>query len=357
MRGKKDLYILIVCAILLVFIQYGLKQNRIKIKSRYYKEMVLSANKMKTLIYEIKKEKINRNIEIDKNLDKNLTGLMGIEWSNISTTLGNEEAKRTSINPDFSALITKKLKELNLKDGDVVAVNMSSSFPALNLALISSLDTLNIKGIIVNSVGSSNYGGNIEEFNYLDMESYLLEKGLIKNRSIAYSFGGMDDIGREFEDLVKEKIKEKNRKYNLNFIYNEDLEKNIEERYNFYKKNSSKEIKAFINIGGNILSLGRTSNTIVNSNVILNKEENNEIKTGLIGKFFKDEIPILYLLNIKGIALKNEIPIDPIPLPEIGTSAVYFEKVSNLYYNVGIVLIFVLYIGKILIFNKKFLEK
>ncbi|WP_300360563.1 poly-gamma-glutamate system protein [Fusobacterium sp.] len=356
MKKKKDEYILVICAIFLIFIQYGMKNNKIKIRDEYYKEMVLSAENFKRLTNEIKLEKIRRKIKIEEEIDKNLTGLMGKEWSNISTTLGNEEAKRTSINPDFSALITKKLKNLNLKEGDVVAVNMSSSFPALNLALISSLDTLKLKGIIVNTVGSSNYGGNIEEFDYLDMENYLYQKGLIKNKSIAYSFGGIDDIGKEFEISLKEKIKEKNKKYNLKFFYNENVEKNIDERYEFYKKYGEQKIKAFVNIGGNILSLGKTSNIIINKDVILNRTENKEIKTGLISKFFSNEIPILYLLNIREIALRNGIPIDPVPFPEIGTSLVYFEKISNFSYNLGIILIVLLYLIKNILLKKYFLE-
>lgn len=357
MKETKEEYILIICAIFLIFIQYGMKNKKTKVKEEYYKEMVLSAENFKILTNEIKLEKIRRKIKIDKEIDKNLTGLMGEEWSDISTTLGNEEAKRTSTNPDFSALITKKLKKLNLKEGDIVAVNMSSSFPALNLALISSLDTLNLKGIIVNTVGSSNYGGNIEEFDYLDMENYLYKKGLIKNKSIAYSFGGIDDIGKEFELPIKERIKEKNKEYNLKFLYNENLEDNINERFEFYKKHGEQKIKVFINIGGNILALGKTTDIFINKDIILNKTENKEIKTGLVGKFFNSGVPVLYLLNIRKIALQNGIPIDPVPFPEIGTSLVYYKKISNLYYNIGILLIVLLYLVKRILFKKNFLEK
>lgn len=342
---------LIVFAIIFIFIQYGLKNPSFKVKSPYYKEMVVAANKMKNLTEEIKREKINRGIEIDKNIDINMTGLMGEEWSGISTTLGNEEAKRSSINPDFAALVVKKFRELDLKSGDVVAVNMSSSFPALNLAVLSALDTLDLKGVIINSVGSSNYGGNIEEFNYLDMERFLISKGLLKNKTIAYSLGGIDDIGKEFESSTIERIKDKNRE--LKFFYNEDFQKNLEERYKFYK--NFREIKAFVNVGGNLLALGKNAAEIVsNSNVILNNEDKKIIKGGLVGKFMQEDTPVIYLLNVKGIAMNNGIPFDPIPLPEIGTSSLYFNSVSSLYYNLGIVILFLIFILKNSFFHKNF---
>lgn len=342
---------LIIFALIFLFIQYGLKNPSFNLKSPYYKEMIIAANKMKTLTEEIKKEKLNRRIEIDRNVDINMTGLMGIEWSGISTTLGNEEAKRSSINPDFAALVVKKLKELKLQSGDIVAVNMSSSFPALNLAVISALDTLNLKGIIINSVGSSNYGGNIEEFNYLDMEKHLISKKMIKNHSIAYSLGGIDDIGKEFELSTIENIKEKNR--DLKFFYNKNFTENLEERYQFYKNYG--QVKAFINVGGNLLSLGKnTSEIISNSNVILDEEDKKIVKGGLIGKFIQDNIPILYLLNVKSLCMSNGIPFDPTPLPEIGISPLYFRSVSSLYYNVGIVILFLIFIIKNSFFHKNF---
>lgn len=337
-KEKRNIFLLLVF-FLLIFIQYFLKNQNFNSKSKYYNEMLNASKKMKILSEEIKKEKLRRGIEIDKNIDRNMTGLIGVEWSDISTTLGNEISKRTTTNTDFSALMVKKFKELNLKAGDKVAVNMSSSFPALNIALISALDTLNLEGIIVNSIGSSNYGANIKEFTYLDMENHLLKKKMIKNKTRAYSFGGVNDIGKEFSLETKEELKVKNRTYNLEFFYNEDLEKNIRERYKFYTENN--DIKAFVNIGGNILSFGKSYSEVENSDVILG--DNLKINDGLVGKFYNLKIPVLHFLNIKSIALKNNIEIDG-ENKSIGESPIYYEKISNFYYNILIAIIFLIFI-------------
>lgn len=351
LKDKRN-FLMVVMLISIIFIQYNLK-NGIVPKTKYYNEMYIASRKMEKLLVEVKKEKLKRGFEIDSNIDKNSTGLIGLEWSEISTTLGDEVAKRTSTNTDFAALITKKIKELDLGQGDRVAVNMSSSFPALNLAVISALDTLGLEGVIVNTVGSSSYGANIKDFTYLDMEKHLYNSGLIKNTSIAYSFGGIDDVAKEFEQEVIEEIKNRNRKYNLilfyNSFYNSNLEENIEQRYKFYQERG--EIKLFINIGGNSLAFGKSYKDIENSDLILQKKL--QIRDGLVGKFYSSGVPVIHLLNIKGIALKNKIPIDSVEKSEIGTGAVFFEDINSMKYNLIIIILVLIFF----VYNAKIMKK
>ncbi len=347
---KNNMLLLIITALLLMFIQYGLKSKDEKIKTKYYKEMIIAAKKMKIFSEEIKKEKIKIGIQIDKSLDINETGLIGEEWSGITTTLGSLESKRTSTDPDFAALMVKLFKENNLKKGDSIAVNLSSSFPALNLAFLAAADTIGLNAVIVNSVGASTYGANLENFTYLDMENLLYSKGLLKNKSIAYSLGGEYDTGKNLDETAVKNIKERNTKYGLHFFYNEDLNANINERYEFYK--SKGNIKAFINIGGNLLSFGNASDIIINSNVLL--EENLNIKDGLIGKFLTEKIPVYHFLNLKGITTNFGMFFDSYPMHEIGISSIYFEENSN-FWNYMIITIFLIFIFKI-IFNEKTLS-
>ncbi len=350
MNKKVDNIILTAIALLFIFIQYGLKNKEIKIKSPYYSEMVEASEKMKIISTEIKNERIRRGITIDKNLDINETGLIGEEWSGITTTLGNLESKRTSTNPDFAALLVKLFKEKGLKKGDIIAANLSSSFPALNLSLIVAADTLGLEAVMVNSVGSSTYGGNIEEFTYIDMENYLFSKGIIRNRSRGFSLGGIGDIGKEFEKEIKEKIVARNKKYGLKFFYNENLEKNIEERYNYFVEESNDQIKIFVNIGGNLLSIGDSVDIIVNSKVILN--ENTNIKKGLVGRFLKNKIPVFYLLNLKGITTAYNLPFDQYDLKKMSESDIYFEKNKSIW-NYLIIGIFLIFILKMIFMKKK----
>lgn len=341
MNKKRDVIMLVVLAVLFIFIQYELKPRGIKVKSEYYAEMKTAAQKMKYMEEEVKVERLKRGIPIERELDKNETGLVGTEWSGITTTLGSLESKRTSCDPDFAALMVKVFREAGLEKGDRVAANLSSSFPALNLAFIAAADTIGLEAIIVTSAGASTYGGNIEEFTYLDMENYLYSKGVIENRSSGWSFGGLDDVGREFEPEIKEKLVAKNSSYKLKFFYEENIKKNLEQRYAYYQQGG--EIKAFVNIGGNLLSIAGSVDIISNQKVLLNKNIN--MKNGLVGLFLKDDVPVFYLLNLKSITSYYGMKFDPDGFAEVGTSAIYFEKSRNIW-NWVIILLFVIFVAQ-----------
>ena len=85
---------------------------------------------------EILKWRLEKGIPIVSSLDPNGTGLIGCEYSDITSTVGDLKAKQLSVNPAFSALITTWLYEAGVRQGDSVAVSFSGSFPALNLSLI-----------------------------------------------------------------------------------------------------------------------------------------------------------------------------------------------------------------------------
>lgn len=346
---RKDILIQVILAFLLIGIQYGLKQKEFRKKHQYYQEMLTASTRMKTLMEEVKKEKRKRGFPIDKNIDIHETGMLGEEWSGITTTLGSLESKRTSTNPDFAALLLKILKEQGLKKGDIVAANLSSSFPALNIAFLSAVDVLGLEGILVNSVGSSTYGANLEEFTYLDMENYLYSQGRIKNRTRAYSLGGGEDIGEEFDKRSRENIIKRNQSYGLQFFYNPAVEANIEERYQYFHEEAKRrgrngKIMAFVNIGGNILSLGKSANTMESANALLDK--NLKVKDGLVGKFLEEGVPVYYFLDLKHMSNRYGIPFDPALPPRLGLSDIYFQEVSNLWNYVIVILVgsYLLYI-------------
>lgn len=334
---KKENIIIVITFLFFLFFQFYLKKNMMVSKTKYYDKMIEASQNMKKLSNEIKEEKIKRKYAIDPHIDINMTGLIGEEYTEMTTTLGSVEAKRTSVNPDFSAIFVKLFSELGLKKGDYVAANLSSSFPGLNLSLISALDTLELNGVLITTVGASSYGGNIIDFNYLDMEYFLFSTGSIINRSIGFSLGGNDDIGSEFPDELKNEIIIKNKNRNLQFFYNENVDNNINERYNFYKKVGN--IKAFVNIGGNILSTNGGID-IDNEKILITDKK--MVRNGLIGKFLNDKIPILYLLGMREISYYYKIPYDQRGQYKIGVGEIYYEKGNVL--NYVIIIIFVLFI-------------
>ncbi|MCJ7657071.1 MAG: poly-gamma-glutamate system protein, partial [Candidatus Atribacteria bacterium] len=120
-KGKLSLIDLFWALIILFFGLLLVEQTKFIQPTPYYAEQVLAAQLMKSSLEAIKEERLKRAIPLDVGLDPNQTGIIGEEYTELTTTLGNLEAKRTSSNPAFAALLVKYFKEANLKKGDAVA--------------------------------------------------------------------------------------------------------------------------------------------------------------------------------------------------------------------------------------------
>ncbi len=323
----KKYHLLIILFIILLFGFFILETSKVSKLSEDY-EIKFEASEFTIQCFEkIKKLKNEKNIKIDTFDDINNTGMIGQDFSEITTTLGNLEAKRTSTNPNMSAIIVDMFNELGLQAGDRIAVNFSGSFPALNIATMCAIEKMNLEPIIISSIGSSTHGANDPELTYLDMENYLYNEGLITNKSAYFSIGGMYDIGKEMNPAIKEKIVERIKGYGYELFYDDDLIHNINARYEIYNKVD--DIKCFVNVGGNDASFGDSNVMVYVDCGIITELPKKDNSTGLIQLFLRDNKPTIHILNIKSLATKYGLPFDPLPLPSLGEGEVYYTNKYN----------------------------
>ncbi|MBU4350650.1 poly-gamma-glutamate system protein [bacterium] len=334
-KGKLSLIHLFWALIILLVGFLLIEQTKFTAKTPYYDEQIQAAEIMKNSLEVIKEERLKRNIPLDIGLDPNQTGIIGREYTQLTTTLGNLEAKRTSTNPAFAALLVKYFKEANLKKGDVIAIGASGSFPALILATLSAVRVLELEPLLIYSIGSSEYGANIPEFTFLQMLADLNKKNILPYKLLAISMGGYLDQAEgmfypDSQDTIKKIVQDSG-----TFVIDvENIEENIQQRMQLYKKSAKGQpIKAFVNIGGATPNYGNTNASITYPNglVIDGPKIPDHPERGLIFEYQNLGIPIIHLLNIRGLAVKNGLPIDPVPLPEIGEGGVYWRIAYNKY--------------------------
>ena len=165
----------------------------------------------------IRDYRIENRPQINKATDPNLAGLIGEEWTSLTTTLGNLSAKRTSTNPDFAALLVNMFVKAGLKRGDVIAIGAFGSFPPLILATLSAAKALGLKPIIICALGSSMWGANIPDLTWLDMEKILYQQGLLNYRTAASSTRAGEDTGEGLTEKGKNLILSAIRKIRLNY--------------------------------------------------------------------------------------------------------------------------------------------
>jgi poly-gamma-glutamate system protein len=343
----KNLLFISMITILSIFI-LNLTTQQSKLSD--YDQMLSSAQKMKIVYAEISNYRLGKNLPINELYDPNITGFIGEEFSLITTTLGNLDAKQISLNPDFAALITKWILSLNISSGNTVVIHASASFPALTIMAILACEELNLKPVIFTSVGASSWGANIPDMTYLDIENHLHENQIIKHRSSFVTPGGTNDNGSSLWEGGMEIIEQSAVRNNYTLHVPASLKSSIAQKWSLINKLKP---SLFINIGGNHSALG-DANCALQIPVGLITEPLHCPENGLKGLIYKCAlagIPFIHFLNIKDIAFSNGIDVLQFSFDKTGQSDIYYQKKISL--PIAIIS-FLLIFSVMIIFRKKF---
>jgi poly-gamma-glutamate system protein len=286
----------------------------------------------------------NKKILLNEKDDLNETGLIGVERSMITTSVGRLKAKRTSTNPNMAGLLVLLLSDCGVREGDCIAVGASGSFPALIVATLSAAKAMEIKPLVINSLGSSQWGGNHPDFHWLKMWSCLVENNIFSVPPLALTLGGERDVGQDMAQEGRNYLLEEIRESGYPLLSQLDLVQNVLSRMDLYRKGAGgKAIKAFINVGGSWANMG-TDSSVLRVKPGLNRiTEFPALETrGMIFAMAAENIPVIHLLHMRGLAQKYGLPWDPIPLPQPGQGKLYQSVTEE---NPGFILIGAFYLA------------
>ena len=248
----------------------------------------------------------------------------------MTTSLGDVEAKRTSANPAFAALLVSYFQQAGLGRGDVVAVGASGSFPGLLLATLCASRALALEPVVIYSVGASMYGANLPGLTFVDMLARLREDGVLPYAIAAVSPGGDDDRGTGvLFDEPGGALLEETRRSGVPEVGGTTLAGSIERRMRIYEAAAGgRPIRCFVNVGGASANFGDTpvSLTLPNGLVRAAPAAPRSPTRGLVFEFASRGVPVVHLLFVRGLARDNHLPFDPIPLPPIGEGEVYRRR-------------------------------
>lgn len=347
--------VLSVLALLALLAFLAVENGKVDVKREWYKEKLEASKLAKVAADYLKEYHLQKGIFIDDLNDPNETALIGQDITLITTDRGYIEAKLTATNPNFAAVIVDMLMESELGKNDIVAIAFTGSLPGLNIAVHSALQILNLRPIIVTSVGASNWGANDPYFTWLDMEKVLYDADIFKYRSIAASVGGGLDRGRGLSPEGRRLITDAIKRNQVEFINEEYLEDSIEKRLQLYtKERKGKPIKAFINVGGGIASLGSTENSqFISSGFSKSLAMKNFPRRGVLISMAEEDIPIIHMLNITQLASKYGLPISPSPLPLPGEGEIFIQKQYSMALTIAVTLFLMIAIALVFIMEKK----
>jgi len=293
-----------------------------------YDQQIAAALQMQQCIERLREQPISEKKFVN---DPNRTNLIGLEYSEITTTLGDMAAKRTSTNPDFAALLVKWFSELGVKARDVIAVGSSSSFPALTLATICAAEAMQVLPLIIVSLSASSYGANLPQWTYLDIESFLKNSGCIKYGAIAASLGGERDIASGLDAEGVRYLRHAAQRHLVFLIEEDDIYRNVQQRARLYEQFGKPAV--FINVGGAQINVGDYEFTRLLKPGINSFDLRFTPQAQAMSQYFLMRgTPVIHLLNLRKLVLENNLPWDPIPLPIPGTAAIYYHSRIEMVY-------------------------
>lgn len=248
--------------------------------------------------------------------------LIGEEYTPITTTLGPYDAKRLSLHPDFAAVVVEMLHQAGVKSGDHVAVNLSGSFPALNIAVMAAVRAMEAQPVIVSSVGASTWGANRPEYTWLDMEQDLVAAGMWPWKSAAASMGGGYDRGLGLTPEGLENIRAAIERSGVPALICDDLYSAIMKRMALYRQAAGGMPKVLINVGGNHIIFGKKGHAApLRQGLTCGYRPSLATVDGLAREFVNNGRPVVHMINIARLAAHYGIRPDSPP----ETSRVFYS--------------------------------
>jgi poly-gamma-glutamate system protein len=317
-------------------------------------EMLEAAGTMQEALSVVAGHCREAGIPLEPLADPNATCLVGPEMGELFTTLGQVEAKRTTLMPDMAGLLVHLLQEAGVSRGDTVAVGASGSFPGLMVATVAAVEALGAHPLTVLSLGASSFGATRAEFHLLHLHELLREAGVFSASAAAVSLGGSRDAGTQFEPPVREGLVREVEERGLPLMLEESLAASVDRRMELYLgaapgaegggdplgggvpgpgvgtvapgEPGAGRVAAFVNIGGSDTNMGR-SPWILSLPPGLVKEVRlpPPQERGVLHAMAARGVPVIHLLHVRGLSMRYGLPWDPIPLPAPGSTSIRDE--------------------------------
>lgn len=253
-----------------------------------------------------------RGFAPDPATDPNRTGLVGLPFSPITTTLGSLPAKRTGAQPVAAELMVRLLREAGVHPGDRIAVDSSGSFPGFAIATLAATRALGAEPFVLASVGASTYGANRPDFTLPDMLHVLVRRGVLPTAAHLVSPGGASDAGHDMDAVALNAALERAHAAGAEILRPSDLPAAVAA-----KRRRIGTPRVLVSIGGNWTSAGNGEGLWGRTGLLLPEAfpRGEPTGTGLIQTCLRDGIPVIRILDVQDLAAGTGLPFDPIPWP------------------------------------------
>lgn len=237
-------------------------------------------------------------------------GLIGVEWSGITTTLGELGSKRTACNPAWAIQFSRWFREQGLQKGDPIAIYSSGSFPGLLLNALAAAEALELKPLVIVSLGASTWGANRMDAPWPVLAAELRRSGFISKRADYYTMGGDEELGNGMSPEGQALLRKSALDAGVELLVAASLEEMVALKSELLERGHA---KLLINIGGSHANMGGDPEVLKLQPGLNAADGSGKAGNGVIAYALGQGIPVLHMLSIRTLGGKVGIPYDSEP--------------------------------------------
>jgi len=167
--GRVHILSLVALAVVGVLLLTAVERSKSPVKQPYFDEKMVAAARTMAALEAIRSARLGSGVPIDVVNDPNETGLIGHEFSLITTSRGSHDEKLHALDPNIAGVFVDMLKRARVGEDDLVAVAVTGAFPLLNAGMLCAIESLGATPVVITSVGSSMWGANDPRMTWLDI--------------------------------------------------------------------------------------------------------------------------------------------------------------------------------------------
>jgi len=288
-------------------------------------DRMLSASRTMQQAVEVLRPIRGRVKPIDPSVDPLRSGLIGVSSSVTTSNSGDLASKQATINPNWAAVAVRLLADAGVEPGDHVAVAVSGSFPALNVAVYSALQVMEVEPVVIVSGSASQWGANVPEFGWMDMARELRDARVFDIKADAATPGGIEDRGIGLDESGMRAIRETAERADIELIVPDNYEAAVAERIRIYREGAQGEpIAALVNVGGGTSTTGPNAIDHYFGSGLQRSASSRAFRVpSVMGYFLREEVPVINFSGIRSLATRFGMPYPPEQMPSVGAGGVY----------------------------------
>ncbi len=312
-------WVLVGLAVLALFLFWFVSRSARYYRTRFYKEKLASVRLSARAFEMVRQYRQELGIPIDTVNDPNMTGLVGVQYSQLTYGRSDLSDALTTCNPNFSAAVLEMLTKAGVRAGDRIGVSWDGTYPGLNIQVLAVAHSLGIDPVIITAQSAGMWGANYPGLTWLDIEKMLRSKGLWTYKTRFATLGAESDDGRGLSPEGRMVLAAAADWAGVNCFIPRSFEQAVEQRLDAFK-----DVKAVISVGRVIADIGDPMARVPSR--VLAKPITRTGPDGVIAGLLEKGIPVVYLGNPSRVAIDYRLPVAPVPLPEKGKGRLFFEK-------------------------------